>query len=77
MTCMIEVMTEKNKMPYIGMSGVVNTEQQAQLEAYVNDLGLYDASRKFAYCEVHLDVNTTRDYIDASATLLRNVAQIL
>lgn len=41
-------MTEIQKMPYIGVSGVVNTEQQAQLEAYADDLGLYDAGRKLA-----------------------------
>lgn len=30
------------------MSGVADTEQQAQLEAYADDLGLYDAGRKLA-----------------------------
>ena len=33
-------MTEiQKKVPYIGVSGIVNAEQQAQLEAYADDLG--------------------------------------
>lgn len=41
-------MTEIQKIPYIGVSGIVNAEQQAELETCADDLGLYDTGRKLA-----------------------------